>query len=145
VAKVVFKGIGRYVGSTFRATVHVASGTGAYRHIEGKGLKVRDVNRRGVDHLRLTERSPPPGPPRADHGRRRRAARVPRGDEAHVDDAYPGIFERVASFHNRPQHVMGRRYEGFVSTHEPSFLVGMKYVSDSIRWLLADGIPIDDA
>ncbi len=52
--KVTFKGAGRYVGSTFRATVKVASGTRAYRGITGSKLKVSSSNRGGAERVRLT-------------------------------------------------------------------------------------------
>lgn len=50
----VFKGTGRYVGSTFKATMRVFSGAGAYSGIEGSNLALSSVNRNGVDRLRLT-------------------------------------------------------------------------------------------
>lgn len=50
----VFKGTGRYVGSTFKVTMRVVSGSGAYRGIEGSNLAVTSVNRNGVDRLRMT-------------------------------------------------------------------------------------------
>jgi hypothetical protein len=50
---VVFKGKGTYVGSTFKATVDVSRGTGAYKHATGKKLKVTDRARNGVDTLKV--------------------------------------------------------------------------------------------
>lgn len=50
---VVFKGVGHYVGRTFEATMTVTGGTGAYRAIKGSKLTATDVNRNGIDTLRL--------------------------------------------------------------------------------------------
>jgi hypothetical protein len=50
---IVFKGKGRYVGQTFKATVTVSRGTGAYAKATGKNLKVTDRGRNGVDTLKL--------------------------------------------------------------------------------------------
>jgi hypothetical protein len=50
---IVFKGKGGYVGSTFKATVDVSRGTGAYAKAKGKKLKVTDRARNGVDTLKL--------------------------------------------------------------------------------------------
>lgn len=50
----VFKGTGRYVGTTFKVTMRAFSGSGAYRGIEGTNLAVSSVNRNGVDRLRMT-------------------------------------------------------------------------------------------
>ena len=50
---IVFKGTGKYVGSTYKATVDVARGTGAYKEATGKKLKVTDVAKHGVDTLKL--------------------------------------------------------------------------------------------
>lgn len=50
----VFKGTGRYVGSTFKVTMRAVSGSGAYRGIEGTNLAVTSVSRNGIDRLRMT-------------------------------------------------------------------------------------------
>jgi hypothetical protein len=50
---IVFKGTGKYVGSTFKATVDVSRGTGAYKEATGKKLKVTDRARNGVDTLKV--------------------------------------------------------------------------------------------
>jgi hypothetical protein len=51
--KVVLKGTGRYVGSTYKATMKVSSGTGDYRRITGSNLKVTSRNKAGVETLRV--------------------------------------------------------------------------------------------
>lgn len=49
----VFRGNGRYVGSTFKATMKALSGAGAYRGITGANLAVTVVSRNGVEVLRM--------------------------------------------------------------------------------------------
>ena len=49
----VFKGTGRYVGSTFKVTMKAVRGAGRYRGIQGSNLAVTVVTRSGVDLLRM--------------------------------------------------------------------------------------------
>lgn len=51
--KAVFKGTGRYAGSTFKVTMKASSGAGRYRGIEGSNLAVTVVSRNGIDLLRM--------------------------------------------------------------------------------------------
>ena len=50
-----------------------------------------------------------------------------------VDSAYPGAFARVVSFHNPPDAVLRREFDGFYSTYQPKFFGPVKYLSDSNR------------
>lgn len=49
----VFKGTGRYVGTTFKSTMRAFSGAGAYRGITASSLAVTVVSRSGIDTLRM--------------------------------------------------------------------------------------------
>jgi hypothetical protein len=49
----IFKGTGRYVGSTFKSTMKVFSGAGEYHAIAGTDLAVTVSSRNGVDTLRM--------------------------------------------------------------------------------------------
>jgi hypothetical protein len=49
----VFKGTGRYVGTTFKATMRAFSGAGTYRGVQGTNLAVTSTNRNGTDTLRM--------------------------------------------------------------------------------------------
>ena len=51
--KITFKGTGRYVGSTFKATIRVTSGTRAFRDITGRNLTFTSVNRGGIERVRV--------------------------------------------------------------------------------------------
>lgn len=49
----VFRGTGRYVGTTFKSTMRAFSGAGAYRGVSGSNLAVTVTSRNGIDTLRM--------------------------------------------------------------------------------------------
>jgi len=46
---------------------------------------------------------------------------------------YPGIFDRIVSFHNPPKDIINRNFTKFYSTYSPKFFKEIKYLSDSNR------------
>jgi hypothetical protein len=57
-----------------------------------------------------------------------------------VDVAFPGAFQRIVSFHNPPNSIYRRTFNGFYSVYQAKFFSEVKYLSDSNRhW--RDGPP----